>query len=592
MKRFTNSQLAAFSGFNRHHLLTAQRSAATASTSPSFVVGIFKRQLNSKEMFPYPRTKIDSAQHQRLDSLLNAINDKRSAAETRAMSVGASHGGLSLSHTARAAVMETMAEAKMLSEVYAAQHTCTCAHIISSFADEATKTQYLPLIASGQAHFAYAFSEFDHEVDISMCTTSVDESGALSGSKTLKGLANIENPITHFIVIAKSKTNVVDLTEGAATSSRSTVYIVKNDPSYVTVNGATATFVKAPPAATVGAVSEGFSAMMVSKHTMRYGQDAAIIGTCKGLYHALEGWETAPKSLMSYVAALIYGMESSVYALTANMDNQAPDSLIDAAFASIMVHYSAKKIISAIETATREYASSAPRDAISPFANQLRTLLISSEPVESLQNIAACCGVEDFGLSFQAEGTLTTMGGRMSRSLGAKQRIPLKVTWPEVAPIEDQFALFGDAVESVFVKYGPSLRHKQLAMERVAKSGAFLYAACASISRAAKQDKKPTGASERALCKNLVPILTAEAAAEIESINNSARSGDDGFVRVVGEMMHQYVPIDPNSAELAAEDAAQQKLDEIKKQKEAEQKAKDEAAKKEATATTAANDSK
>eukprot|EP00744_Colponema_vietnamica_P016820 GILI01023620.1.p1 GENE.GILI01023620.1~~GILI01023620.1.p1 ORF type:complete len:582 (+),score=137.44 GILI01023620.1:33-1778(+) len=569
-----------------YHSVVATGSSLTSrrwsSTAPSFVAGLFKRQFNSKEMFPYPQTKIDSTQHQRLDGLLNDINDKGNASGTRAMSVAAEHGGLSLSHTARAAVLETVAEAKMLTDVYAAQHTCTCAHLINSFGDEAARATFLPLIASGESNFAFAFTEFDHEVDISMCTTSADESGAITGAKTLRGMFSKDRAITHFIVIAKTKTNVVDFNEGATTAARSTIYIVKNDPATVKVEGATATFTKAPAVATIGAVGEGFSAMMVSKHTMRYGHDAAIIGTCKGLYHTLEALGDAiPKSVLSYVSSLIYGMEAGVYALTANMDGLAPDSLIDAAFASINVHYSAKKILSAVEGASRENISTTSNTSdFALFSTQLRSLLQSAEPVESLQNIAACCGVEDFGLSFQSEGTLTTMGGRMGRSLGAKQRIPLKVTWPEVAPIEDQFAAFGDAVESVFVKYGPSLRHKQLALERVAKSGAFLFAACASVSRAAKQDKKPTGAGERALCKTLLPILTSAAAAEIVSITNTARSGDDALVRVVGEMMHQYVPIDENSAEIAAEDAAQKQIDDEKKAKEElEKKQKEEAAK-------------
>ena len=562
--------------------LTSSYRASSSDAAPTFVSGLFKRQLNANHMFPYPASKIGAAEQTAVANVLNAINDEKELGALKKLSISSEHGGLALSHTSRAAIMETVGEAKFTADVVGSLHTCTCANLIATFGGESTAAHYLPMMASGEAVFAFAFAEPLVESDISMSATAAcldAHTGAysISGTKSLRGLraGPHTDAVTHFLVIARADT-------GAETRPL-TMFIVERKAEGVVVDGSTVTFSGARVAELVGPMGEGFTCMMVSKHSVRYGYDAAMIGTAKGLYSALMEAK-APAEALNYIAALIYGMESALYAVTASMDAKHDDILIDAAFASIAVHYSTLRVIAAAKALAGVSMAGLAPEAVS-YRAQLERLLNASEPIRSIEALAASCGVEDFGIEFQAESTFTTMGGRMARFAGAKKRLPLKVSWPEVAQIEEQFANYGEAVEATFIKCGPALRYKQLAMERVAKSGAFIFAASAAVSRAARQEKKETGVFERALCKTLLPILCHDAGALIDEVNKSALAPDGGLVRVVGEMMINYVPISPESEQLKAEDAAKKVAAEEKKAKEeAEKKAKEEeeAAKKKA----------
>lgn len=534
----------------------------------SFSAGMFCRKVGT-DGFPFPAGTMGTEETENWETLVASISDFAKEgkvpslaswqdAGATAAGIAIQYGGLGLSHTGRAKACMQMGLEGFGEAVLEAQHNAVCTTLLANVGG-GLEGKYLTQMAAGTAVICFCPTELGKEFDCSASDTVAvyntdTNSYVLNGSKILIGYPVTAPSPTHYIVVAKTETQTTGASGAPVVASRSTLFLV--EAAKVTREGGVIQLRNTETKEVLGAVGEGFQHMMVAKHTVRCGVDAGIVGLCKGALAILQphGATAGVAADIAKLESAVFGAESALLAMTGALDAGSDDSLLDAAFASIMAQRTAFQVSKLLErlcinggvNACGLNAEQIKRAR--KFHSQLSSVLLEVEPFEELQNITASCGVEDFGVMFTAEGTLSTMMGRLGRTLGAELRLPVKVSYPEVRLVEKQLTAFGDAVEALFITYGRGLKDKQKLQERIAYAGALIYSSAMAISRAAQTNSK----SDLAHMKTYVKPSMEEAAVLIGECTNSGRLMDDALSRVVNEMIQAYVPVRPDSPELKA----------------------------------------
>ncbi|EPY19614.1 acyl-CoA dehydrogenase, mitochondrial precursor [Strigomonas culicis] len=495
----------------------------------SYVAGFFNYKVVGEEMFPFPTHKFDTDESENVQTLIEQIRNNDKDLSLAGSRIADEYGGLGLSHTAHALVCEEIGTSGDTSLLETMQHCGVCSYLLSTVGTKEIKGKYLTAMSDGTAILGWATQE-DCGSDISMNTCQATLEGAnytITGTKSCA----FAQKATHFIVLAKAKTQAAT-ESGPTEANRNTFFIVKRDAPGVKVERDTVTFEKSTVSDIVGVVGEGFKDRMITLFTEQYVYSAALLGCLKRVLQELrdcvpDKWAT---NTIASCACTMYAMESSLYALTANLDLPTQDSLLEAALVNAYIQNRANMWLTTLSTATPS------SEQLENLYSAARKLLSLMESTDFLNATAVCCGVEDFGLLFQKTSTLQMIQARTARSLGARERIPIKEV--DCSAIENSIVSFGTAVEATYVRNTTRVPYEHLVINRLGEAASLLYAASACASRASMCINKrlPTAKTEKQLASAFIASATERVDHLCNECCNVGMTADDMYKRIALEV--------------------------------------------------------
>ncbi|KAG5486838.1 hypothetical protein LSCM4_06303 [Leishmania orientalis] len=496
----------------------------------SYVAGLFNFRVVSEELFPYPSRKLDGDESETVQTLIEQIRSSDKELNLAGARIATEYGGLGLGHTAHALVCEevgTSGDSKLLQTI---QHCGLASYLLSTVGSKEVKGKYLTGMSDGKIMMGWATQEGCGN-DISMNTTKAAFTS--DGVYVLTGCKQCEfaESATHYLVLAKALTQTAT-DAGPMEVWRNTFFVVERSAKGVSVGEGTVSFEATPVADVLGVVGEGFKDRMITLFTEQYVYASTLLGISKRVVQELR--DSVPEQwaadTVASCACIMYAMESALYALTANLDLPTEDSLLEAALVSVFVQSSTNEWLSILSTAT-------PMSEVLEkcFANA-RLLLSMMESTDFLYSSAVCCGVEDYALVFQRTSTLQMVQLRAMRSMGMKDRVPVREL--DCSAIDSAVVAFGNAVEATFVRNGSQVPQQQLLINRLGEAAALLYAASASASRAALCQSKrlPTAETEKELASTFIAMATNRAVRLSEESRNIGMTADDSYKRIAVEM--------------------------------------------------------
>ncbi|XP_039087542.1 very long-chain specific acyl-CoA dehydrogenase, mitochondrial isoform X4 [Hyaena hyaena] len=368
------------------------REKQAKAESKSFAAGMFRGQLTTSQVFPYPSV-LNEEQTQFLKELLGPVtrffeevndpakNDMMEKVEETTMQglkelgafglqVPSELGGVGLCNTQYARLVELVGTHDLGVGITLGAHQSIGFKGILLFGTKAQKEKYLPKLASGETIAAFCLTEPSSGSDAASIRSSAVPSPCgkyytLNGSKiwiSNGGLADI------FTVFAK--TPVTDAATGAV-KQKITAFVVERSFGGVThgppekkmgikaSNTAEVYFdgVRVPAENVLGEVGGGFKVAMHILNNGRFGMAAALAGTMKGIIakavdHAANRTQFGDKihnfgviqEKLARMAVLHYVTESMAYMVSANMDQGSTDFQIEAAISKIFGSEAAWKV--------------------------------------------------------------------------------------------------------------------------------------------------------------------------------------------------------------------------------------------------------
>uniref|UniRef100_A0A8C5GB90 Very long-chain specific acyl-CoA dehydrogenase, mitochondrial n=1 Tax=Gouania willdenowi TaxID=441366 RepID=A0A8C5GB90_GOUWI len=336
----------------------------TAAESKSFAVNIFKGQIATAQVFPFP-SALNEEQEQFLRELVGPVskffdevndpakNDALEKVEDHTMEglkemgafglqVPADLGGLGLNNTQYARLVEIVGGHDMGVGITLGAHQSIGFKGILLFGNPAQREKYLPKLASGETIAAFCLTEPASGSDAASIKTTAIQSPCgkfftLSGSKiwiSNGGLAEI------FTVFAK--TPMKDPKTGEM-KDKITAFVVERSFGGVTSgppekkmgikasNTAEVYFdnVHVPAECVLGELGGGFKVAMNILNNGRFGMAAALSGTMKSV---MAKACTNGSFLRSFMFSFF---QSMAYMISGNMDSGATEFQIEAAISKI-----------------------------------------------------------------------------------------------------------------------------------------------------------------------------------------------------------------------------------------------------------------
>jgi alkylation response protein AidB-like acyl-CoA dehydrogenase len=542
--------------------LTVQRhhcSSAAAAPSSSLAAGLFKVKIQGKEMFPFPTRSFTSEEGDNLETIVRNVQEKQFGTTLKDVvewgaagsPIATEYGGLQLSETAHSVSLEELARhAPSNAFLSLLQHGAPCAYLLKSFATNSVRARYLSGMSDCSIKMSWAVQEphagDDVSMNVAVAKAHEDGSYTITGTKLVAFAADA----THFLVMARAPTQSTGADGAPVNVEKATFFIIERAAKGVTVTPSSdatsdrslVAFDGALAHDIVGVVGEGHVQYMVTLHSTHHLASAAIVGLLKRMLSiALKaakssGTTTLLPALVSSSAVEIFGLESALYALTANLDVPVGDSLIEATISAALIARTAQSISSRLSTVL-QYSSPSEHSEMTTAVTDLNRVLALTETPEFLYSVAACCGTEDFGLYFQKASTLETMQLRAMRGLGFRDSLPgsISSTWPEAKRIEDAVVKFGAAVEHVFIRQNVRLRHSTLTLNRIGESAALLYASIAAVSRVQLLEKKGVPGVSKKLANQFISSAMTRVEELCDECRNSGKTADEAFKRIALE---------------------------------------------------------
>uniref|UniRef100_A0A671PEH6 Very long-chain specific acyl-CoA dehydrogenase, mitochondrial n=1 Tax=Sinocyclocheilus anshuiensis TaxID=1608454 RepID=A0A671PEH6_9TELE len=351
--------------------------------SKSFAVNIFKGQISTSQVFPFPSV-LNEEQSQFLKELVGPCskffeevndpmkNDALEKVEERTMEglkemgafglqVPADLGGVGLTNTQYARLVEIVGMHDLGVGITLGAHQSIGFKGILLFGNPQQKEKYLPKLATGEHVAAFCLTEPASGSDAASIKTSAVRSlcgqyYTMNGSKIWISNGGIAEIFTVF-----AKTPMKDEKTGEM-KDKITAFIVERSFGGVThgppekkmgikaSNTAEVYFenVRVPAECVLGDVGGGFKVAMNILNNGRFGMAAALSGTMKGVIakavdHAASRTQFGNKihnygaiqEKMARMAMLQYVTESMAYMVSGNMDSGATEFQIEAAISKI-----------------------------------------------------------------------------------------------------------------------------------------------------------------------------------------------------------------------------------------------------------------
>ncbi|KAG5284622.1 hypothetical protein AALO_G00028710 [Alosa alosa] len=521
-----------------------------AVESKSFAVNMFKGQISTAQVFPYPSV-MNEEQTQFLRELVPPVakffdevndpakNDILEKVEDHTMEglkemgafglqVPADLGGLGLTNTQYARLVEIVGMHDLGVGITLGAHQSIGFKGILLFGNPEQKEKYLPKLASGETIAAFCLTEPASGSDAASIKTTAVQSECgqyftLNGGKiwiSNGGLAEI------FTVFAK--TPVKDPKTGEM-KDKITAFVVERSFGGVThgppekkmgikaSNTAEVYFenVRVPAECVLGEVGGGFKVAMNILNNGRFGMAAALSGTMKGVItkavdHAANRTQFGSKihtygaiqEKVAQMAMLHYVTESMAYMISGNMDSGAAEFQIEAAISKIFASEAAWTVTD--ECIQIMGGMGFMKDTgVERVMRDLRIFRIFEGTNDILRLFVALNGFQNAGnhLKSLQKALKNPLGNagllvgevskRAKRKAGLSTGLTLQGTvHPELAQSGDlavkAVEQFGVTVEDLLLKHGKKIINEQFVLKRVADSAIDLYAMVVVLSRASR----------------------------------------------------------------------------------------------------------
>ncbi|KAM9209681.1 very long-chain specific acyl-CoA dehydrogenase, mitochondrial isoform 1-T1 [Dugong dugon] len=528
---------------------SAKESQAKAE-SKSFAAGMFKGQLTTDQVFPYPSV-LNEEQTQFLKELVGPmsrffeeVNDpaKNDALEqveettlkglkelgAFGLQVPSELGGVGLCNTQYARLVEIVGMHDLGVGITLGAHQSIGFKGILLFGTKAQKEKYLPKLASGETLAAFCLTEPASGSDAASIRSSAVPSPCgsyytLNGSKiwiSNGGLADI------FTVFAK--TPVKDASTGT-TKEKITAFVVERSFGGVThgppekkmgikaSNTAEVYFdgVRVPSENVLGEVGGGFKVAMHILNNGRFGMAAALAGTMKAIIakavnHATNRTQFGEKihnfgviqEKLARMAVLQYVTESMAYMVSANMDQGSKDFQIEAAISKIFSSEAAWKVTD--ECIQVMGGMGFMKEAgVERVLRDLRIFRIFEGTSDILRLFVALQGCMDKGKELSGLGNalknpfgnagllLGEAGKQLRRRAGLGSGLSLSgVVHPELSRSGElavqALEQFATVVEAKLIKHKKGIVNEQFLLQRLADGAIDLYAMVVVLSRASR----------------------------------------------------------------------------------------------------------
>lgn len=538
----------------RHSAACYSKNAEKAPRAPpqenhSFVMNIFRGQIEGKQTFPYPNV-LTEEQRETLQMLVDptskffaevndpAKNDDEAKVDEKVsaglwelgafgLQVPQEFGGLGLSNTQYARLVEIVGSNDLGVGITLGAHQSIGFKGILLVGTPEQKAKYFPRVTSGQ-YAAFCLTEPSSGSDAgSIKSRAVLSSDGkhyiLNGSKIWISNGGIAEIMTVF-----AQTPVEDAKTGK-TVDKVTAFIVERSFGGVTSgppekkmgikasNTAEVYYedVKIPIENVLGGVGNGFKVAMSILNNGRFGMAAALSGTMRAcikqaVEHAttrmqfgqrIDSFGTTQEKL-ARMAMLHYVTESMAYMISGNMDSGAVHYHLEAAiskvFASEAAWYVCDEAIQILGG-----MGFMKHTGLERVLRDLRIFRIFEGTNDILRLFVALTGIQYAGSHLkelqQAFKNPTAHLGlifeevskRAVRSVGLSSPPSMShLVHAELAPSATQVAkcvdAFGQAVEMVLIKYGKGIVNEQFILNRLANSAIDIYTMTVVLSRASR----------------------------------------------------------------------------------------------------------
>ncbi|XP_008854075.1 very long-chain specific acyl-CoA dehydrogenase, mitochondrial [Nannospalax galili] len=556
-----------------------------APESKSFAVGMFKGQLTTDQVFPYPSV-LNEEQTQFLKELVGPVarffeevndpakNDTLERVEETTLQglkelgafglqVPSELGGVGLCNTQYARLAEIVGMHDLGVGVTLGAHQSIGFKGILLFGTKAQKEKYLPKVASGEALAAFCLTEPSSGSDAASIRSSAVPSPCgkyytLNGSKiwiSNGGLADI------FTVFAR--TPVKDAT--GAMKEKITAFVVERSFGGVThgppekkmgikaSNTAEVNFdgVQVPSENVLGKVGDGFKVAVHILNNGRFGMAATLAGTMKAIIakavdHAANRTQFGDKiynfgliqEKLARMAMLQYVTESMAYMLSANMDQGSTDFQIEAAISKIFGSEAAWKVTDeCIQIMGGMGFMKEP--GIERVLRDTRIFRIFEGTNDILRLFVALQGCMDKGKELSGLGNalknplgnvgllLGEAGKQLKRRTGMGSGLSLEgIVHPELSRsgkmAVQALEQFATVVEAKLIKHKKGIVNEQFLLQRLADGAIDLYAMVVVLSRASRSLSEGHPTSQHE--KMLCDSWCIEAAARIQESMTALQS--------------------------------------------------------------------
>ncbi|XP_062342332.1 very long-chain specific acyl-CoA dehydrogenase, mitochondrial-like [Osmerus eperlanus] len=531
---------------------TAAKDGKKAQTveSKSFAVNMFKGQITTAQVFPYPSV-MNEEQTQFLQELVGPVskffdevndpakNDALEKVEDHTMEglkemgafglqVPADLGGLGLTNTQYARLVEIVGMHDLGVGITLGAHQSIGFKGILLFGNPAQKEKYLPKLATGETIAAFCLTEPASGSDAASIKTVATLSPCGQFFNLTGGKIWISNGGLAEIFTVFAKTPMLDEKTGLM-KDKITAFVVERSFGGVThgppekkmgikaSNTAEVYFenVKVPIDCVLGEVGGGFKVAMNILNNGRFGMAAALSGTMKGVIakavdHAANRTQFGSKihtygaiqEKMARMAMMHYVTESMAYMISGNMDSGASEFQIEAAISKIFASEAAWIVTD--ECIQVMGGMGFMKDSgVERVMRDLRIFRIFEGTNDILRLFVALNGFQNAGNHLKTLqkalknplGNAGLLAGEVSKR--AKRRAGLSTglslrgsIHPELAQSGDlavkAIEQFGVTVEDMLLKHGKKIIDEQFVLKRVADGAIDLYAMVVVLSRASR----------------------------------------------------------------------------------------------------------
>nr|XP_020484830.1 very long-chain specific acyl-CoA dehydrogenase, mitochondrial [Labrus bergylta] len=523
---------------------------AVVTESKSFAVNLFKGQIQTAQVFPYPSVMNDE-QEQFLRELVGPVNkffeEVNDAAKNDALEkvedhtmeglkemgafglqVPADLGGLGLSNTQYARLVEIVGSYDLGVGITLGAHQSIGFKGILLFGNPAQKEKYLPKLASGEHVAAFCLTEPASGSDAASIRSVAVQSDCgkyftLNGSKIWISNGGIAEIFTVF-----AKTPMKDPKTGEM-KDKISAFVVEKSFGGVThgppekkmgikaSNTAEVYFdnVRVPADCLLGELGGGFKVAMNILNNGRFGMAAALSGTMKGVIakavdHAVNRTQFGNKihnygAIQEKIARMIvlqYVTESMAYMISGNMDSGATEFQIEAAISKIFASEAAWEVTD--ECVQVMGGMGYMKDAgVERVMRDLRIFRIFEGTNDILRLFVALNGFQSAGTQLKSLqkalknpiGNAGLLAGELTKRAKRKAGLGTGLTLqgtvhPELAHSGElttkAIEQFGGVIEDLLIKHGKKIIDEQFVLKRVADSAIDLYAMITVLSRASR----------------------------------------------------------------------------------------------------------
>ncbi|CAN5355172.1 acyl-CoA dehydrogenase family protein [soil metagenome] len=555
-------------------------STVDRTPKPSFTKGLFLGQTQSELVMPFPLQT--GAERERVDAAVASARDYLSTFDVwkaeeqgwvgddvirdlgerklTGMFIDEQYGGLGLNQSGYCRVMEEFGYVDGTLAVVMGVHQSIGTKPLFLFGTDDQKARWLPDLAAGRKLAAFVLTEPNVGSDAYNLETwaerQADGSWLLNGEK--RWIGNGDKDV--LTVFARSDLGHVALIvgkgmDGLSTGPRfETLGLKANHLQRVHFKN-----VRVPAENLLGEPGDGFRIAMNTLNNGRMSMGTAISGGMKrflelSLEHAstrkqfdrhLIDFEMVEDKI-AWMAAQIYGLESSSYLTTGMVDAGVADFSLESAMTKVEASdrgwYAlnrAFQILGGEAYMAKHPLAKALRDfRIFPIfegSNDVMRAYVALNGLKALSEDlpdVASIKLSDPGRAF---GELAPyVSGRINRALRPER---LQGAHPafagHVARLAAQTTRLRDAAEAALRTYGKKVQEKQLVQKRLAEAASGIYSQVATISRASAvfaRDGEPISGAEKTVAMNYLKKTEREVGRELRGLEVN----DDKYVAQIG----------------------------------------------------------